>query len=233
MTRKPRTAAAQDGEDLDLWSDIRPEASQRLLLAALQSFADRGFHGTTTRDIAKRARMSPAALYSHYPSKAELLHQISRATHEGMLRLMQDSFAREAKPVERLTNLVRTHARYHALHHTAARVANYELHSLLPRHRAEVQKLRVSMENVMHEAIRLGVESGDFVVQDINLASIALLSLGIDIARWYRPGGRLTPDQLADSYAEYAHSVLRGGARFAPVAAGLRRRGVAGTRRGG
>jgi AcrR family transcriptional regulator len=211
MKRKPRAAAAQGAEDLELWSDVRPESSQRLLLAALQSFAERGFHGTTTRDIAKRARMSPAAMYSHYPSKAELLYQISRATHEGMLRQMQDSFAREAKPVERLTNLVRTHARYHAVHNTAARVANYELHSLLPRHRTEVQKLRTGMENVMREAIRLGVVSGDFTVQDINLVTIALLSLGIDIARWYRPGGRLSPDQVAASYADYAHSVLRGG----------------------
>jgi AcrR family transcriptional regulator len=210
MTRRPRGAAAQGAEDLALWSDIRPESSQRLLLAALQSFADRGFHGTTTRDVAKRAKMSPAALYSHYPSKAELLYQISRATHEAMLREMREVFAQEAKPVERLTNIVRTHARFHAVHHTACRVANYELHSLLPKHRTDVQRLRTGMENVMREAIRLGVVSGDFTVRDVNLATIALLSLGIDIARWFRPGGRLTAEQVAGSYAEYASILLRG-----------------------
>jgi AcrR family transcriptional regulator len=209
MTRKPRTPASQGAEDLALWSDVHPESSQRLLLAALQSFADRGFHGTTTRDVAKRAKMSPAALYSHYPSKAELLFQISRATHEAMLREMQDVFAQQAKPVQRLANIVRTHARFHAVHHTACRVANYELHSLLPRHRTEVQRSRKGMENVMHEAIRLGVVSGDFTVHDVGLATIALLSLGIDIARWFRPGGRLTTEEVAESYAEYASSLLQ------------------------
>jgi AcrR family transcriptional regulator len=213
-TRRPRTAAQQGAEDLALWRDVRPESSQRLLLAALQSFADRGFHGTTTRDVAKRARMSPAALYSHYPSKAELLYQISRATHEAMLREMRDVFALEAKPVERLANIVRTHARFHAVHHTACRVANYELHSLLPKHRAEVQKLRAGMEDVMREAIRLGVVSGDFTVGDVTLATIALLSLGIDVARWFRPGGRLTPEQVAENYAAYAATMLRGDGRL-------------------
>jgi AcrR family transcriptional regulator len=213
-TRRPRTAAQQGAEDLTLWRDVRPESSQRLLLAALQSFADRGFHGTTTRDVAKRARMSPAALYSHYPSKAELLYQISRATHEAMLREMRDVFALEAKPVERLANIVRTHARFHAVHHTACRVANYELHSLLPKHRAEVQKLRAGMEDVMREAIRLGVVSGDFTVGDVTLATIALLSLGIDVARWFRPGGRLTPQQVAENYGAYAATMLRGDGRL-------------------
>jgi len=209
-TARKRTGADEGTEDLELWEDVRPLSSQRLLLAALQSFADRGFHGTTTRDIAQRANMSPAALYSHYSSKAELLYQISKATHESMLREMREVFARPAKPVERLTNLVNTHARYHAVHHTAARVANYELRSLLPRHRAEVQQLRDGMESVMREAIRLGVVSGDFNVRDIGIANVAILSLGIDIARWYRPDGRLQPAELAASYAEYAANFLRG-----------------------
>jgi hypothetical protein len=66
------------------------------------------------------------------------------------------------------------------------------------------------MESVMREAIRLGVVSGDFTVPDIGIANIAILSLGIDIARWYRPDGRLQPAELSANYAEYAANFLRG-----------------------
>ena len=38
----------------------------RLLEAAVAAFADRGFHGTTTRDIATAAGLSPAAVYVHH-----------------------------------------------------------------------------------------------------------------------------------------------------------------------
>ena len=54
----------------------------RLLAAAIEAFAAKGLHGTTTRDIAAGAGMSPAALYVHHRSKEELLFLISRAGHE-------------------------------------------------------------------------------------------------------------------------------------------------------
>ena len=57
----------------------------RLLAAAAEAFADRGFHGTTTRDIAAAAGMSPAAVYVHYKSKEQLLHQLSRVGHQRII----------------------------------------------------------------------------------------------------------------------------------------------------
>lgn len=74
-------------------ADTRPEAVYRLLRAAVESFAERGFHATTTRDIATGAGMSPAALYIHYPSKAALLAEISRAGHAAALALVRAAVA--------------------------------------------------------------------------------------------------------------------------------------------
>jgi AcrR family transcriptional regulator len=61
----------------------------RLLDAAIAAFAEKGSHGTTTRDVATAAGMSPAALYVHHRSKEELLYLISRSGHEDTLRLVQ------------------------------------------------------------------------------------------------------------------------------------------------
>ncbi|SCE24280.1 transcriptional regulator, TetR family, partial [Streptomyces sp. Termitarium-T10T-6] len=65
------------GEDTP-WGEVTPEAARRLLVAAVDAFAERGYHATTTRDIAGRAGMSPAALYIHFKTKQELLHRISK-----------------------------------------------------------------------------------------------------------------------------------------------------------
>ena len=69
-----------------------PDARTRLLAAAVDAFADRGFHGTTTRDIAAAAGMSPAALYVHHRSKEELLYLIAVAGHQ------RDAGPRPARP---------------------------------------------------------------------------------------------------------------------------------------
>jgi AcrR family transcriptional regulator len=62
------TAEDTAGEDMP-WGEVTPEAARKLLVAAVEAFAERGYHATTTRDIAGRAGMSPAALYIHYKTK--------------------------------------------------------------------------------------------------------------------------------------------------------------------
>ena len=92
----------------------RTDARSRLLAAAVEAFAARGFHGTTTRDIAAAAGMSPAALYVHHRSKEELLHQISRAGHEATLALVEEAVAAADDPVAQLARLVEDFVRHHA-----------------------------------------------------------------------------------------------------------------------
>jgi AcrR family transcriptional regulator len=74
-----------------LWEGVQPEPARRLLVAGLGLFAAQGFHGTTTRDIAARAGMSPAALYVHYRTKEDLLFRISRIAHEAALAVIPRS----------------------------------------------------------------------------------------------------------------------------------------------
>jgi AcrR family transcriptional regulator len=50
----------------------RPNRDQQIMEAALVEFVERGYDGTRTRQIAARAGVSDAALYSHHRSKEEL-----------------------------------------------------------------------------------------------------------------------------------------------------------------
>src|SRR3954452_762906 len=109
----------------------------RLLAAAVEAFAEKGFHGTTTRDVAAAAGMSPAALYVHHRSKEELLHLISRSGHEDTLRLVQHAIASSDDPATALRTVIHDFAVHHARHHTSARIVNYELAALTPEHFAE------------------------------------------------------------------------------------------------
>jgi len=55
------------------------DTRDRLLGAAADEFATRGYEGTRVADIARSARVSNGALYSHFASKAELLVGALRA----------------------------------------------------------------------------------------------------------------------------------------------------------
>ncbi len=54
------------------------DTKARLLAAASALFAERGFHGTTVRDIASRGGVNVAAGHYHYGSKKELYLEVLR-----------------------------------------------------------------------------------------------------------------------------------------------------------
>ncbi|MFF3764256.1 TetR/AcrR family transcriptional regulator [Streptomyces sp. NPDC001922] len=183
------------------WADISPDAARRLVIAAVEAFAERGYHATTTRDIAGRAGMSPAALYIHYKTKEELLFQISRVGHQLSLRILRDAAESAGAPADRLARAVRAFVRWHAEHHTTARVVQYELGALSEEHYTEVVALRRRTDGAVRSIIEAGVDSGDFDVPDVPGTTLAVLSLCIDVARWFNTEGRRTPDEVGDLYA--------------------------------
>jgi AcrR family transcriptional regulator len=178
----------------------QPDARTRLARAAVEAFADRGFHGTTTRDISTAAGMSPAALYVHHRSKEELLYELSRLGHERVLEMVRASVARSDDPVEQLGTLVEDFVRDHAVVHTGARVINYELAALSAEHLAEIVAIRHDIDLVVRGVIDRGVAAGVFHTPDAHMTALAVLSLGIDVARWFRDEGRWTPDEVAVHY---------------------------------
>ncbi|MEU1807128.1 TetR/AcrR family transcriptional regulator [Streptomyces sp. NPDC019937] len=189
------------GGRAEAWGDITPDAARRLVSAAVHAFAERGYHATTTRDIAGRAGMSPAALYIHYKTKEELLYQISKVGHRLALDILEEARDGGGTPAERLAAAVRGFVRWHAEHHTTARVVQYELGALGEEHHAEVIAMRRNTDAAVRSIIEDGVRAGDFDVPDVRGTTVAVLSLCIDVARWFNARGRSTPDEVGDLYA--------------------------------
>ncbi|WP_434447796.1 TetR/AcrR family transcriptional regulator [Lentzea sp. E54] len=184
----------------ETWRTVTPDAARRMLIAAVRAFAEKGYHATTTRDIASLAGMSPAAVYIHYRSKEELLFNISLIGHETSLTLLSSIDGVDA--TERLKNAVAAFAGWHAEFHTTARVVQYELGALSPEHHAEVAELRRQIDQRMRSYIADGIAEGVFDVPDLKGATLAVLSLCIDVARWYQPGGKRTPNEIGAMYAD-------------------------------
>ena len=211
---QPRDSRAGD---LDLANGASADAQRRLAAAAIECFAEHGFHGTTTRAIANAAGMSSAGLYIHHSSKEELLYRISLHGHQVALQVITDAASTAADPTERLTAMMRAFVRHHARHHTTARVLNYELSALSPEHQQEVFTIRKAIDRLMLDVVEVGVARGQFHTSSPRMTSVALVSLTIDVARWYRDDLPWTPEQIADHYGELA--LRMAGARDSGVAA--------------
>jgi len=186
-----------------LWDSQRGAVARSLLTSGVRCFAASGFHATTTRDITAAVGLSPGALYVHFPSKEHVLFEIVRTGHVRSLETL-----READPdgtaVSYLRSLVARFVAWHAHHHVAARVSQYELAALTPGHYADILELRRQTTDMFRQAVIRGIDEGAFAAVDVHRVVRAMLSLGVDLARWYRTGGPDSPEQLGDFYADLA-----------------------------
>lgn len=186
----------------------RSDGRFRLYEAAIEAFATQGFHATTTRDIAAAAGMSPAALYAHHRTKEELLYVIAVRGHEASLALVRRAIASHDDPVAQLRQLAHSFAEFHATSHTTARVLNYELAALEPEHRAEVDHLRRQIDHETRALVQRGVDAGVFTTSNPTMATTAIVSLGVDVARWFNEGHHWTAEQVADFYADVSLRIV-------------------------
>ena len=187
------------------------DAAQRLLEAAADAFAAKGFHATTTRDIASRAGLSPAGVYVHFASKEDLLFQLSRAGHEAARDMLVAAAETAATPTEALRSIMRQFAQWHAEHFRVARIVQYEFQNLTPEHREAVLGLRKDIDAVVRDVITAGVASSEFAVEDVPETTLALLSMAVDVARWYDPEIKRTPEAIGAAYADLGLRLVRAG----------------------
>ncbi|NLU84607.1 TetR/AcrR family transcriptional regulator [Rhodococcus sp. HNM0569] len=179
-------------------------AAARIRTAAIDAFAANGYGGTTTRQIAALLGMSPAAMYPHYASKEELLFAISYEGHVATRESLTDADDPSAPPSWRLRTLVAAFAHWQASHHARARVIQYELNALSPEHYRTVVALRREITAMFRAVVDAGAEAGEFTVPDAEGVTLALMSLCVDVCRWFPAGAYTEPAVVADLYSDLA-----------------------------
>src|SRR5437868_12579090 len=95
-------------------------AAERMRRAAIEAFAESGYGGTSTRQIAKRLNMSATAMYPHYRSKEELLYAIALEGHGSLLATLRATDDPTAPCAERFHTVVAAFATWHADNSTQA-----------------------------------------------------------------------------------------------------------------
>lgn len=190
----------------------REVALANLLAAAIETFADHGFHGSSIKDVARAAGVSPAAIYLYAESKEELLYLISRDGHQEALRVVEGAVASGGSVLERTRRAVHDLVLHHVRSHTMSRVVNYELAALSREHSEEIIALRRQLTDAFRSLVEEGMATGDFDPPDRRMAVTGLISLAVDTARWYHPGlgTGYAPETIAHSYAEMVVRVLTG-----------------------
>jgi len=185
---------------------------RRVLEAALELFADRGYHGVSMRDLAAAAGIRASSLYSHVPSKERLLYDLVLLGHEEHRALIRQALLEAGDdPADQLRAVMRGHVLMHAAYPTLATVCNNELHVLDGTALDAVLAIRRDAEDTIAAVIERGVRLGRFDCPDTWLAAAAIGAMGIRVAAWFPhhpAAARYGVDDVADRDAELALRIV-------------------------
>jgi AcrR family transcriptional regulator len=180
---------------------------QRIVEAATTLFYEKGFHGTSMREIAAAVGIKAGSLYNHYAGKEDLLVRIATGTMEELLEGGRQAVAGQESPRDQLHALLMWHVVYHARGRFKARVADEQLTALSAVRREPVLRVRDAYTQLFKDILTQGQE-----VEGWHIPSVPVITFGIGgmctfVDTWYRTDGPLSPEQIAEIYADF---VLRG-----------------------
>ncbi|MER6993880.1 TetR/AcrR family transcriptional regulator [Saccharopolyspora hirsuta] len=187
----------------------RGQGGDALSVAAREIFAERGYHGASIRDIAKRAGLSFSALYYWHSSKQELFAGLLEDSVLDYVRTC-DAALHDCgdDPGERLCSLVRATVDYRVRRRVESTIAAREARNLDPAHAQRLAELRESATRLFQDIIDDGVRRGQFRCEHPAEARRAIQAACNAIPQWYDPEGDVEPAELADRYVAIALRVV-------------------------
>jgi AcrR family transcriptional regulator len=179
---------------------LEQQRKDQIYEVAERLFSERGYHGTTMREIARELEIEGASLYSHISGKQALLYEIVLRGSEQFLQAARAAYELAEPARVRLYELMRRHLAIMAESTPRAIVHFHEWRHLDAERQAVIRGRRDEYEGYVRQIIRSGVASGEFVPSDERLVSLQVLSLLNWTYQWYTPGGTWNAHVLANHF---------------------------------
>jgi AcrR family transcriptional regulator len=181
------------------------ETSRRQQIEDVASalFRERGYAGTSVRDIAQALNLQGGSLYAHVASKEDVLWSIVMRAADQFHALVGPIAASTEAPAARLRAMIRAHIAVVTGSQRDAAVFLHEWRLLSTERRFALAARRDNYEAFFRKVIAEGTAAGAFRAVDPKLTAAAILSALNGIATWYRPDGRLTAEQIGDEHADF------------------------------
>ncbi len=171
----------------------------RIRAVALHLFARHGYAAVSMRQIAREVGVQAGALYLYTPDKQGLLFGLLRDHMLGLVAAWKDE-EKPTDPVKRLRCFTRFHIYYHLQRPDEVFVSYMELRNLSVGNFATIETMRRSYEDELQAILKDGQVSGQFLLPDTKLATLALIAMLTGVNTWYRAGGRLNCAKIEAIY---------------------------------
>lgn len=180
-----------------------PVTRERIRDAAIQLFGERGYPVIGMRDLSEAVGILPGSLYAHISSKEDLLLDIVVSGISAFIDVIQPVVDSDLPADQKMREAIRAHMRVLAQQVDQTRVTFHQWQYLGEENRTKAVEVRQQYENLFIKVIDEGI-AGDAFRGSAHHRLPVLMIAGIlgSATEWYRPGGRNSAEEIADSIAD-------------------------------
>jgi AcrR family transcriptional regulator len=179
-----------------------PSRRDELLAIAAELFAQRGFKNTTVRDIADAAGILSGSLYHHFDSKESMVDEILSSFQTELFKKYDEIIGSDLDARAKVEAVVRAsfeaidqhHAEVAIFQNDSGFLMEFERFGYLREHNTRFREMWLDL---LHGGVESGALRSDV---DAELVFRFIRDTVWVAVRWYRPGGELSADQVADQY---------------------------------
>jgi AcrR family transcriptional regulator len=182
---------------------------ETILACAAKLFAEKGFEGASLQDVAKAVGISKAAVYHYFPTKQVIYDEIVIDLLSRLRLHVCNGIDDTADYGERLRQLMTSHAEFFEANYTEFVTLLHGFGGLSRDIGEGLVSVRDAYEIMVRELMTSAKRDGALDIGDPAIATRAVLSMLNWMARWYKPGGRLSAREFAEEYFTLIYNGLR------------------------
>ena len=206
--RKPATHLPQGTGRQRAATESTDLQRERILQAATTLFATQGYANTTMAQIVRALGVTKPFVYYYFRDKQEIFETLSWRPTVDCFTTMDFDPADKRPAREKVTEGIERLVRVTIAHHPCAVFPYREPQVYRPEYLAAQRKLARHFYDRLCKLLEEGRRDGDFDFDDTMITALAACSLPGFLFTWYRPDGRMPPDEVVTQLSRLAWRVL-------------------------
>ena len=172
---------------------------EQILKEAAKLFKNKGFGGSSMRDLAAVLGMEAASIYYHIGSKDEILEKICFEVAHNYLSHLDKIENEDHSFLEKLKELIRFHVQMMIKNGAEVSVTNHEWKYLTKEKLTEYKELRKLYETRLESLIAEGIAVGELADVNPSVALFTILSSLRWVEYWWKPQRGISAKELEKS----------------------------------
>jgi AcrR family transcriptional regulator len=188
-------------------AQTREAKRDAVLRTAAKLFKERGFSAVSLDDVAARLNVTKPIIYRHFANKDQILFECVSVALEQILEAAAEAQTGPGKARGRLLVMMKRYAVIMTEDGGMCVVRTGD-HELSDTSRKQFRKLKRKIDQLIRTLIQEGVDDGSIAPCDVKMTGMAITGALNWIAKWYRPSGAHSADDVASAITSLLQKML-------------------------